>query len=172
MVEGSTCASCYALKGTYVFPVVKNALENRYQLLSQALNDPEFREVFISSFEVLLNGHKYFRWHDAGDLQGHAHLELICEIARRLPGTQFWLPTRESALVNTFLGEIPDNLLIRVSSNLIDGNPPAGFGNTSTVHSSGSWKGKECRAYTRSGHCGACRACWKPAVDNVSYRKH
>lgn len=171
-VPGTVCFGCYALKGMYRFPVVRAALERRYGILQLALSSEQARARFIDAFVVLLEGKPFFRWHDSGDLQGQAHLALYCEIARRLPATMFWLPTREYQVLNTFLDPIPSNLIIRASAHKVDGPAPAGFSHTSTVHSNGSHQGFECGAYTRAGKCGDCRACWSPEVSNVSYPKH
>jgi hypothetical protein len=171
-VPGSVCHGCYALKGMYRFPNVKDALSRRLDILREALSDETARAEFVAAFTVLLEGKPFFRWHDSGDLQGHKHLDIICEIARALPETMFWLPTREYALLNTYLGAIPGNLIIRVSAHMVDGAAPSGFSHTSTVHSNGDHQGVECGAYKRDGKCGDCRACWSPKVQNVSYPKH
>jgi hypothetical protein len=171
-VKGSVCEGCYALKGMYRFPSTKTAMQRRLGKLESAMAESDAREEYIQAFEVLLSGMPFFRWHDSGDLQGHRHLSILCEIARRCSTTLFWLPTREYGILNTFLETIPDNLMIRKSAHMIDGRPPEGFKYTSTVHSGEVLHGKECRASTRGGHCGECRACWDPKVKNVSYPLH
>ena len=115
----------------------------------------------------------YFRWHDAGDIQGLWHLKNIVEVAKRTPEVHHWLPTREYKTVATYrklYGEFPDNLVVRLSAHMIDMEPPSGYGlPTSTVVTDGS---ETCRAQDRDNHCGPCRACWMPEVANVSYPKH
>ena len=49
-IKGTTCYDCYALKGMYNFPVVKNAMLRRHE----AINHPEW--VFAMS--VLINSKK------------------------------------------------------------------------------------------------------------------
>lgn len=179
-VIGSVCHGCYALKGRYPLSTTQKALQRRYEALQWALKDKARRALFVQAFVTVLEGAPFFRWHDSGDLQGHGHLDLICDIARALPSTMFWLPTREYQIVNTYLGEVPSNLAIRRSAHMVDGAPPAGGGLTSTVHTPGSdFEGVECRAYTRADkakgippNCGDCRACWNPKVANVSYPIH
>ena len=94
-VKGSTCSGCYALKGNYKrFPSVFNALENRYNLL---MGD---RDKWIESMITVLKSdavskQKYFRWHDAGDIQDLNHLIDLVYIAEQVPELIFWIPTRE-----------------------------------------------------------------------------
>lgn len=163
---GSVCSNCYALKGRYVFPNVRAAMEKRFE----SLTDPLWVEAIV--FMVTFRGCEHFRWHDSGDLQNDAHLERIAEVARRCPDTQFWLPTRETATVRRYLakhGAFPPNLTVRVSAAMINGRVVGSFPNTSTVVTDGS---HTCPAYKQGGVCGDCRACWDPAVRNVSYPKH
>ena len=119
-----------------------------------------------------------FRWHDSGDIQGPGHLALIVDVARRTPRTRHWLPTRERREIRAYLeqgGEIPTNLVARISAPMV-GAPAPAPGNlpTSGVHRPGEIPegATECRAYTRGGACGPCRACWRPAVSHVSYGLH
>ena len=172
-IPGTVCFECYAMKSNYIrFPNGEKARLHRYDLLIKAMKSVSYRELFIHAFTVLLAKETYFRWHDAGDLQGDSHLEILCEIARRNPHVSFWLPTREYAIVNQFLGTVPSNLVIRVSAHKVDGDVPASFANTSTVHKASDHKGIECKAYTQGGKCLDCRLCWNPKVANVSYPIH
>ena len=47
-IKGTVCNSCYALKGRYVFPVVKDAMERRFS----ALSHPQWVEAMV--FQILL----------------------------------------------------------------------------------------------------------------------
>ena len=77
-VPGSVCEFCYALKGNYKrFPKVEEALERRFKSLK--------RQAWVPAMAALIKKHKYFRWHDAGDLQSMAHLENIFEVCRLTP---------------------------------------------------------------------------------------
>lgn len=165
-LKGSVCSGCYALKGRYAFPTVLNAQQRRLD----SLRHPQW--VAALAFMITKKKCDYFRWHDSGDIQGLWHLENIVEVARQCPNTKFWIPTRETKVVKSYLavyGNFPPNLVVRVSGAMIDGNPPPGFPTTSTVTTSGS---PTCPAYAQGGICGACRACWDPSVGNVSYPKH
>jgi hypothetical protein len=174
-VKGSVCEGCYALKGNY-HRFAKTIEPLQYKRL-QSITKPEWVDAMVK-----LIGHKpFFRWHDAGDLQSVDHLTKIATIARHLPKTLFWLPTREYDIVKDFLKteSIPVNLVIRMSAMFKD--QPAklprslkGFANilTSTVHDQKELTGFKCVAPSQQGKCGSCRACWDNTVTNVSYRAH
>lgn len=168
-IPGSTCHDCYALKANYQYPSVKAAHAKRAAGLSSL--------SWIDSMVHLIgkSGERFFRWHDSGDIQHFQHLMDIVTIAERLPGVQFWLPTREKGIVNQYMrafGDFPENLCVRVSAAMIDGKAPAGFRNTSTVHDTQAPQGFRCKAPDQGNKCQECRACWNKAVANVSYRKH
>lgn len=166
-IAGSVCSKCYALKGRYVFPNVQAALARRLGVLARALVDNEFRVEFISAMAYLVSRDPWFRWHDSGDLQSAAHFALICDIARATPNTLHWLPTKEPRFVK---GDIPSNLIVRVSAPHIDQPAPKGPAHTSTVVSDKSKA--TCRAFERQGKCGPCRMCWDKNVANVAYYEH
>jgi hypothetical protein len=166
-IAGSVCSKCYALKGRYVFPKVQAALNRRLGVLARALADSMFRLQYIGAMALLIKRNPFFRWHDSGDLQSKAHFKLICDIARATPDTMHWLPTKEAKFVQ---GDIPANLIVRLSAPHIDQPAPASFAHTSTVVSDKAQA--TCRAFERGGKCGPCRACWDPAVKNVAYYQH
>lgn len=47
-VAGSICSKCYALKGMYGFPVVKNALQRRFE----SLNHPQWVEAMTLAIKI------------------------------------------------------------------------------------------------------------------------
>jgi hypothetical protein len=168
-VAGSTCEGCYALKANYSYPSVQKAHENRVASLSSV----SWADAMI--FQIKRSGTEYFRWHDSGDLQSLQHLFDIVRIAEALPSVKFWIPTREKAIVNQYLrtaGDFPENLVVRVSAAMIDGDAPTGYDCTSTVHQNEAPIGVECKAYKNKNKCGTCRKCWDRSIKNVSYRKH
>lgn len=165
-LPNTVCSKCYALKGRYVFPNVVAAQERRYA----SLRHPDW----VDAITTLIAHTKttYFRWHDSGDIQGLWHLNNIVKVAQLLPNVKFWLPTREKGFVSQWLvlnKAFPENLVVRVSGALIDGEPPKGFPHTSSVVSSGK---HSCPAPSTDGQCKDCRACWSTDVASVSYRKH
>ena len=160
-VPGTTCHGCYALKGRYRFGTVKKAMARRLRALAHG--------SWTAAMTALITGHKYFRWHDSGDLQSVQHLKNIIEVAKATPDTEHWLPTREAGLMRLMDPDIiPKNLLIRVSATKVDGKAPGWWPWTSTV----STEMKTCPAPDQGGKCRDCRSCWSRDVPNVTYAKH
>jgi hypothetical protein len=168
-VKGSTCENCYALKANYAYPSVKAAHEKR----RAGIEDPQWADAMV--YLIGNSGETYFRWHDSGDLQHLQHLINIVKIAEALPAVSFWLPTREKAIVNSYLrsfGAFPSNLVVRVSAAMVDSAAPAGYDNTSTVHNTAAPEGFACPASKQGNKCMECRACWNRDIKNVSYLQH
>lgn len=164
-IEGSTCSNCYAMRDNYSYPSVQKAHENR----ANGLSSISWKDAMIK--KIGRSGTEWFRWHDSGDLQSFGHLLDIVAIAEALPAVNFWIPTRELGLIKKYVavfGAFPGNLCVRVSAAMIDGKPPAGFENTSTVSSAGG----TCPAPQQDGKCADCRACWNKSVANVAYKVH
>lgn len=160
-VIGSVCEGCYALKGRYNFPNVKAALARRLQSLQHPL--------WVFAMTVLIKGEPVFRWHDSGDLQSVQHLKNIFEVCNKTPETSHWLPTREAKFLKLMDPEVlPKNLIIRMSSHMIDQEPVKFWPWTSTV-STGSFT---CPASKQGNECKSCRNCWDRNIANVSYPKH
>jgi hypothetical protein len=68
---------------------------------------------------------------------------------------------------------IPGNLVMRASGAMIDGKPPRGFRNTSSVVTHHARPGSfACPAPQQGNQCGPCRACWQRDVADVSYPLH
>ena len=130
-VKGSVCYDCYALKGCYVFKVVQQAQYRRLK----AIRDPQWVEAMAH----LINSKRprVFRWHDSGDVQDLNHLQKIYEVCRLTPSKRHWMPTRE-AWIKQHLQDKPDNLVIRLSSPMVDQGPVTSWPNTSTVVTSGA----------------------------------
>ena len=168
-VKGSTCENCYALKANYAYPSVKAAHEKR----RAGIEDPQWADAMV--YLIGSSGETYFRWHDSGDLQHLQHLINIVKIAEALPAVSFWLPTREKAIINSYLrsfGAFPANLVVRVSAAMVDSSAPAGYDNTSTVHNAAAPAGFACPASKQGNKCLDCRACWNRDIKNVSYLQH
>ena len=164
-VPGSVCAGCYAMKGRYRFRNVKEALERRQQSLVHA--------QWVEAMTLLVTHYSkkvpFFRWHDSGDLQGVDHLNNIFEVCNRTPAVQHWMPTREVKILKGIQPEVvPKNLIIRVSSHMIDQGPVKSWPHTSTVVQAG----KSCPAAEQGNACGDCRQCWDKTISNVAYPKH
>ena len=160
-IPGSVCAGCYALKGRYRFSNVRMALARRLE----SLKHPRW----VEAMTALIQGEPWFRWHDSGDLQSAWHLKQIFEVCKRTPDTKHWMPTREARFLRLMDPDIiPSNLIIRMSSHMIDQQPVKFWPWTSTV----STKSKTCPALDQGNSCKSCRACWDRKVSNVTYPKH
>ena len=207
-IEGSTCHKCYALKLQKMRPSVDQGWTSNLELATQAIADNA--EAWVSAMVkqiehfAIKTGAPYHRWFDSGDLQNIEMLSAICQVAVMTPDIKHWLPTREAKIVKTYRdagGYVPANLIIRVSSTMIDDGPITSHVHTSTVHRKTTDPvGHECPAYRTHqasdgtfevlsdehysalnrnakkpydfGHCGTCRACWTHDVPNVSYGLH
>ena len=160
-IPGSVCSGCYAMKNRYRFTNVREAMDRRLQALEHPL--------WVDAMTTLITGEKYFRWHDSGDIQSLKHLENIFEVCKRTPGTSHWMPTREVKFLKDIdPATVPTNLIIRISSHMIDQGPVKHWPWTSTVVTSG----RTCPAPEQGNSCGSCRACWDRSTANVAYGKH
>jgi len=160
-VKGSVCASCYALKGNYTrYKAIKAAQYVRLDSLKHPL--------WTAAMVAQVKRQKYFRWHDAGDVQDLDHLNKIFEVCRLTPNTNHWMPTRE-AWVKDHLPQAPKNLVIRFSPPMINQRAPESWPNSSMVIDKGY---HTCPAPAQGGQCGDCRQCWDPKIKVVSYGKH
>jgi hypothetical protein len=182
-IKGSVCERCYAADtveharlrcdavhdgkwriGNYLMTGVKRVRARNHASI--------YQPGWVAACVRAIGKTRFFRWHDSGDVQSQRHLRNIVSVARQTPETRHWMPTKESGILKRFVangGSIPDNMVIRVSAAMVGGAPPSFWPTTSTV---GASIGKACRAYTRDGRCGRCRACWDSSVDNVDYPEH
>ena len=162
-VPGSVCAGCYALKGRYRFKNVQAALNRRLQ----ALQDPRW----VSAMVTLIKDQDWFRWHDSGDIQSVEHLKNIFLVCKRTPNTKHWMPTREAQFLKDIEpSTVPKNLIIRMSSHMVD-QPPVKFWPWTSTVISGQGQAS-CPAPKQNNSCGSCRQCWDRSIANVSYGKH
>ena len=162
-IPGSVCAGCYALKGNYTrYPAIRAAQNLRMQKLKN--------KKWIEAMATQVKRQKFFRWHDAGDIQSVEHLNKIFEVCKLTPDTQHWIPTREAQFLKDIdPATVPANLIIRMSSHMVDQGPVKFWPWTSTVTSKG---GATCPAPKQGGKCLDCRACWTRSIANINYGKH
>ena len=159
-IKNSVCSMCYALKGNYTrYKAIKAA---QYVRLASLKN-----ELWTAAIVTQIKRQKYFRWHDAGDVQDLDHLNKIFEVCKLTPDTKHWMPTRE-AWVKDHLASCPDNLIIRLSAPMVDQAAPESWPHTSTVVTSG----RTCPAPDQGNQCKDCRACWDKDVKNIAYGEH
>ena len=161
-VKSSPCYGCYALKGNYTrYPAIKIAQYRRLAAIKM--------EGWTRAMAVQILKQKYFRWHDAGDVQSHEHMAKIIEVCKLTPNTKHWLPTQERQYLPK-PEDVPANLIIRLSRSKVDG--PAG---NAWTHDSGvtTKEGERtCPAPDQGGACKDCRACWNKDIKSVIYGKH
>ena len=161
LVPGTPCHGCYALKGNYIrYPAIKKA---QYYRLDSLVHDS-----WVTAMVAQVKRQKWFRWHDAGDLQSSDHLKKIFEVCRLTPATNHWLPTQERRYLPLEGSTVPDNLVIRLSSSKIDGPRSTAWTHTSSVVTTGA----SCPAPSQGGKCRECRVCWNKKIKHVSYSKH
>jgi hypothetical protein len=160
LVPGTPCFGCYAKKGNYIrYPAIKKA---QYYRLASLVHDS-----WIMAMVSQIKRQKFFRWHDAGDVQSVEHMSKILEVCRLTPGTKHWLPTQERDYIPS-PERVPSNLIIRLSGSKINGPRSTAWTHTSSVVT----KGATCPAPSQGGKCRKCRKCWNKTIKNVSYGKH
>ena len=176
LIEGTPCHTCYARKLQKLRPSVDKGWKANLDKWEQASTSELGRSTWVGAMVLQItryNTDGYHRWFDSGDLQSVEMLDAICQVARATPEIKHWLPTQERGIVSRHKGEVPANLIIRVSASKLNGPAPKGFANTSQVFTSDQAPlGSECYARHNDNNCGDCRACWDPLVKFVSYPKH
>ena len=163
-VKGSTCSGCYALKGRYRFKNTRTAMQRRLD----KLHDPRWIEAMVT----LVKDHRWFRWHDSGDVQSVQHLKNIFEVCNRTPDTGHWLPTRESRFLKLMDPDVvPKNLKIVLSDHMNNQRvAPTWWPYTSGV--STDHNQVTCPAASQGNKCRDCRKCWDRNTKRVIYGKH
>ena len=164
------CKGCYATTGNYRVPNVKAPREHN--------REDWKREEFVSDFVQALDTERYFRWFDSGDMYDLRLANKILEIMQATPWVNHWLPTRmhkfeKFAPVIAEMEALP-NVVVRLSSDSIDGETIEGATTSTICHSAESAPegATVCEAYTRGGKCGTCRACFSKDVPVVAYPAH
>ena len=162
---------CYACKGNWLFPKVKNSLS---QNLEAYKGNPT---LFFDSVAAQTALVRFCRWHSSGDIVDMQYFEGMCKVARKNKETHYLCFTKKYEIINEFLSKgkrIPKNLSIVLSawSNWISENPydlPMTY-----VY------GKEFNnelipkdAIPCGGKCETCQACWTlKKGQHVYFLKH
>jgi hypothetical protein len=90
--DAEVCKSCYAKKGMYRFPTVKDVRE--YNKIDYHKDDWVDRMVAkVSKFD-------YFRWFDSGDIETPELAAKIRLVIHRTKNVKHWLPTRSDKVLN------------------------------------------------------------------------
>ena len=162
---------CYACKGNWLFPNVKNSLQHNLEAYK---SNPD---LFFESVAIQTALVRFCRWHSSGDIVDMQYFEGMCKVARKNKDTHYLCFTKKYEIINEFLSKgkrIPKNLSIVFSawSNWIPENPydlPMTY-----VY------GKEFNnelipkdAIPCGGKCETCQACWTlKKGQHVYFLKH
>lgn len=88
------CEGCYAKKGMYRFPVVKNVRE---------YNKADYhKDDWVSRMIKEVSKYDYFRWFDSGDIESPELADKIRVVIDRTIYTKHWLPTRSDKVGSIF----------------------------------------------------------------------
>jgi len=88
--DAEVCKSCYAKKGMYRFPVVKNVRE---------YNKEDYKKSdWVERMTKAVNKFDYFRWFDSGDLESKELATKIFSVIHNTPNVKHWLPTRSDKI--------------------------------------------------------------------------
>ena len=132
-IKGSTCEKCYALKGMYNMPNVKQAMERR-EVFFHSID-------FVPRMVAVLNTLRKpeFRWFDSGDCDSVAMGHNILDVCEATPHLVHWIPSREYKIWGDVLRtrNLPANVTLRMSPHIINDATATAWQNTSTVASDG-----------------------------------
>lgn len=98
------CAKgCYASKGFFRMPNVKNSYQTRYELTKlESFAD-------IMAIEIKRKKAKRIRIHDSGDFYSTEYLKKWCDIANRFPLTKFYFYTKSVSMIKSHV--LPSNMV-------------------------------------------------------------
>lgn len=171
------CSRCYALTGHYLFGNVKAVRDH---------NAADWqRDAWAADMVAAIGDAPFFRWFDSGDVYTPELAAKILLVMLRTPGTRHWLPTRarKDPRIAPYLARMAElpNVVVRHSADQVDGSTAdvADYATRSSIVASDEQAATKrgrgivlCQSGKRGGKCGPCRACWSPAVAEVSYPLH
>ena len=165
------CKGCYATDGNYRFPNVKAPREHN--------REDWKRDEWVNDMVAELDSDRYFRWFDSGDVYDIRLARKIFEVMKLTPWCHHWLPTRMYKFAK-FVNILEDmqnlpNVVVRYSSDSVHGETVQGKTTSTIVPVDDEIQFSSftiCKAYTRDGKCGTCRACWSKDTSVVAYPAH
>ena len=107
---------CYATKGNFTFPNVK---ESHTHNLACFVADPNKYFNDIISFLNGLVSYRYFRWHSSGDIVNKEYFLGMIRVAKKCKSVKFLCFTKKFEIVNEYLNsgeKIPANLHVVFSA--------------------------------------------------------
>ena len=107
---------CYAIKASAMYPSSRMAQEINLALLQEG-NYDQFEDEVCKVFQTKKGQTmKYFRFFVSGDVFSKELMNSICNIAKRNSNrVNFWMYTKQYALISQFIGKIPSNLTVLIS---------------------------------------------------------
>jgi hypothetical protein len=136
------CSVCYAAKGRYGWAKYIHMGQEAHRIWTMKLlrkGPQEFAAAMSSAISALQRlsdlsvakvcDPRYFRVHDSGDMFGPHYLAGWIEVAKAMPSTRFWAPTRtwifpEVSRTIARHGGLPPNLTLRPSALFVNNPPP------------------------------------------------
>lgn len=177
---GTICGKCYAKQGMYRFPAPVKAYDARFNWARESMKSQSGRQAFVDTmttaiqFSVAINGHPYFRIHDAGDFFNRAYAESWGEIVSTLSHVKFWAPTRSYQEKNPWrqtliqVAKLP-NITMRPSA--LRFGDPAPIVEGFAAGSSAMSEGYNCPAPKQGNLCLDCRMCWDAPEKVIGYHE-
>jgi hypothetical protein len=164
------CSGCYATTGTYNFPGTKAV---------RADNKAAWQDAgWVDTMVAALKKQSFFRWFDSGDMYSLSLAVKMYAVMAATPHVKHWLPTRmykfpKFAAILAQMEALP-NVMVRRSSDAVDGTFTAGLHGSTILPSSDSVPAGVtlCRAYEHGGKCSGCRACYDKSVAVIGYPAH
>ena len=149
---------CYACKGNFNYPTVKQCYENNLQSF---INDQTQTEIDIIK---QLTKSNHCRVHASGDFFSREYLNMIISIAIKKPTIKFMAFTKQYELFNAYIEEgnkLPTNLKIIFSvwADFPMDNPH-NFATAYTKLKSGLDNRIKTTAKACKNHCETCLICW------------
>ena len=173
------CAGCYAVGGNYRYPNVKAPREEN--------REDWKRDGWVADMVAAMANMRYFRWFDSGDSYALALVKKIRQVITLTPWVAHWFPSKmykfaKFAAEFAAIRALP-NVALRFSADTVDGTftaglhgscvlPPANPGDKSSAAALVPAGVTECKAPSRGGKCGPCRACYDPTVPVIGYVAH
>jgi|TARA_Y100000310_G_scaffold297961_1_gene331409 hypothetical protein len=164
------CKYCYAKRGNYKYPSVVNAMTNR---------DNDWRlNNWVERMTIALEGERYFRWFDSGDLYCQELINKIVSVCIATTDTKHLILTKAYLNPKLKLNSLAnlDNVVLRYSTVEIDNlNELTKHNATVVTKYIPTIKSTiNCPVgVNKDKHtCGNCRACWSKQVKIIYFRKH
>lgn len=108
---------CYAMRGRFRFPNVRNSMESNYFAYTE--NPANYFNEIRKAVDNGMVSYAYFRWHASGDIVDEDYFQGMVQLANELPRTSFLCFTKKYEIVNNYIAEhgaLPANLNIVLSA--------------------------------------------------------